>query len=108
LAPQFVERASKLRAKQAEVPLDALGAADHHMVRPSEALYRNDLARERAEAAFHAVAYHGAADFLGDGEADAHRGIRILPIADEQDEAGSGRAQAAVRGNEIGALLDRG
>ena len=31
-------------------------------------------------------------------------GSRILAVADEQDEAGRGRAPAAVGGEEIGAL----
>jgi hypothetical protein len=31
-----------------------------------------------------------------------------LPVADEQDEAGRGCAEAAVGGDEIGAARDRG
>ena len=107
MAAQPVERAGKLRAEQAEIALDALGAADHHMVGAGNALCRDDLAGERAEAALHPVADDRTADLLGDGEADAHRRIRILAVADEQDEAGHRRAQAAVGGEEIRALRDR-
>ena len=67
----------------------------------------DDFAGERAEAPLHAVADDRAADLLGDGEADAHRGVAILAVADEQDEAGRGCALAAVGGEEIRALADR-
>jgi hypothetical protein len=63
-----------------------------------------ELAGEGAEAALHAVADHGPADLLGDGEADADRGIGVLTVADEKDEARHGRAPAAVGGEEIRAL----
>ena len=57
------------------------------------------LAGEGAEAALHAVADHGAADLLGDGEADADGWIVILAVADQQDEAGRGvrRPRLAAR-----------
>ena len=77
------------------------------MVGAGNASDGDDLVGEFAEAALHPVAYHGAADLLGDGEADAHRRVRILAVADEEDKAGSGHAPAAVRGEEVGALLDR-
>jgi hypothetical protein len=105
--PKLVQGAQKLRAHQAEVALDAPGAADHHMVGARLSLGRNDLAGERAKAPLHAVADDRSADLLGYSEADAHRRIRILTIADEKDKAGRGRAPAGVRGKEIGALLDR-
>ena len=62
------------------------------------------FAGERAEAALHAVADDRVADLLGDGEADAHRRVAVVARADEQDEAGHGRALAAVGGKEIRAL----
>ena len=65
-----------------------------------------DFAGERAEAALHAVADDRVADLLGDGEADAHRRVRVLAVADEQDEAGHGRALAAVGGEEVRALAE--
>jgi hypothetical protein len=77
------------------------------MVGAGNAFGGDDLARERPKPPLHAIADHGAADLLRDGKTHSHRHIRILPIADEQNKAGSGRAQAAVRGNEIGALADR-
>jgi hypothetical protein len=75
------------------------------MVGAPNALGRDDLARKRPEAPLHAVADDRAANLFGDGEADAHRRIRILAVADEQDEAGRGRALARVRGKKVGALL---
>ncbi len=97
----------ELRPQQTEIALDALLTADHHVVGTGDAVSRNNLAGELAEAALHAVAHDCAADLLGDGEADAHRRVRILAVADEEDEAGGGHAPAAVRGEEIGAFLDR-
>jgi hypothetical protein len=77
------------------------------MIRAGNALGWNDLAGKRPEAPFHAVTHDGAADLLGDREADSHRSIRILPISDEQDEPGGSRALAGVCRDEVGALLDR-
>jgi hypothetical protein len=77
------------------------------MIGSSEAFDGKDLAREGAKPSLHPVAHHRAADLLGDGKADAHGWVRILAVADEQDETGSGRAPAAVRGKKIGALCER-
>jgi hypothetical protein len=74
------------------------------MIGSSEAFDGKDLAREGAKPSLHPVAHHRAADLLGDGETDAHRRVRILAVADKQDETGSGRAPSAVRGKKIGAL----
>jgi len=76
------------------------------MVGAGKTLFGYELARQRAKAPLHAVADDGAADLLGNCEADAHRWVRILAVADEQDETGHRRAQAAVRGDEVRALLD--
>jgi hypothetical protein len=62
------------------------------------------VADERAEAALHAVAHDGVADLLRHGEADADSGVIIASRSNEQDEAGHGRALAAVGGKEVGAL----
>jgi hypothetical protein len=97
----------ELGAEQAEVAFDALGAANHDVIRSGEAFRRQDLAGERAKAALHPITNDCASDLLGDREAGAHRGVRILTVADEQNETGSGRAPAGVGGDEIGALLDR-
>ena len=105
---QLVERAGKLGAKQAEIPFDAPRAADHHVIRAGKTHRGNELAGERPEAALHPVANDRAADLFGDGESDPHRAIAVLAIPDQQDEAGRGRAPAAVRGEEVGALLDGG
>jgi len=67
------------------------------------------MAPERfPEPSFDPVADHCAADLLGDRETDAHHGVRILAVADEQDEAGHGRALAAVGSKEVGAFLKCG
>src|SRR5215217_660889 len=100
---QAVEGIGQLGAEKPKIALDPAGASDHHMIGARKALWRYDLARESAEAPLHPVAHDRAADFLGDGEADAHRVVRILAVADEQDEAWRGHAPAAVGGNEVGA-----
>jgi hypothetical protein len=105
---QFLEGAGELLSQLAEIALDSAGAADQHMVGPGKAPGGQKLSGERAQAALHAVANDRAADLLGDGETDAHRLIRVLPLADEQDETGRRHATAAVRGKKVGALLDRG
>jgi len=107
LSVQLLERVGKLRAEQAEVAFNALGAANHHMVGAGNSVVRDDLPSERAEASFYPVAYDRTADLFCDSEANAHLRIRVLAITDKQDKTRSGGAQAAVRGNEISALADR-
>ena len=65
------------------------------------ARFGQDLAGELAEAALHAVADDRIADLLRDGEAEAHRRIAVAARADQQDEAGRRRAQAAIGREEI-------
>jgi hypothetical protein len=89
----------------AEISLDPFCAADHHMIRAGKAFGRHNLTGKRAEAALHPVADHRSADLFGDGETDAHCRVRILAVADQQNEAWSGRALAGVRGEEIRALF---
>jgi hypothetical protein len=108
LATQPVQRAGKLRPEKPKLAFDAIGSADHHMVGAGNAFGGHDFTSERAKAALHAVADDCAADLLGDGEADAHRLVLIFAITNQQDEAGGGRALAAVRGKKVGALLDDG
>ncbi len=105
---QAIQRSRKVVAKHGELAFHALGAADHHMIGASEPLGGHDVAGEGAHPALEAVADDRAADLLGDGEADALARVRILAVADEQDETGSRDTTAAVRGKEVGALLDRG
>ena len=63
--------------------------------------FGQDRAGELAEAPLHPVADDGVADLLGDGEAEPHRRIAVAARADEQDEAGRRRAQAAIGREEI-------
>jgi hypothetical protein len=84
------------------------GAPDDHMIRAGETSGGDKFTSERPEAALHAVADDCAADLLGDREADAHRFVRILAVADKQDKSGRGHATAAIGGEEVGALLDGG
>jgi hypothetical protein len=67
-----------------------------------------DLASKGAKAALHPIANDRATNLLGDGEADPNPRILVLAVQNEQDEAGRGGAQAAIRGKEVSALLDRG
>src|SRR3546814_15418127 len=76
------------------------------MVGAGEALLRQYLPRESPEAALHAVADDGAADLLGDRDAEPHGRIAVLALADQQDEAGHRRAPAAIRREEIRAAAD--
>jgi hypothetical protein len=89
-------------AEGCKIALDSGRAADHHMVGARDALPREDFAGESAEAALHAVADDGVADFLGNGETDAFGGITIGAITDEQHESGRRRALSSVRGEKIG------
>ena len=64
----------------------------------------DEVASERAKAALHAVADDCAADFLGDGEADALLRIAVLAVADQKDETGGRRAPSGVRCQEVRAF----
>ena len=48
-----------------------------------------------------------AADFLGDGVADADHGVAIISRVHQKDKAGRRRAPSGIRGKEIGALAYR-
>jgi hypothetical protein len=106
--PKALQRRGKFVAEQGEFALDAIRAANHHVVGPGNALGWDNFAGERAQPALQAVADDRPTDFFGDRKADAHRFIRILAVTHEQDKSGSRHAAAAVRGEEVGALLDRG
>jgi hypothetical protein len=77
------------------------------MIGTCDSMIGQYFAGEGAETALHPVADDRVADLLGDREADAHRHFVIAARTDEQDEAGHGRALAAVGGEEIRALGDR-
>src|SRR5829696_8090376 len=72
------------------------------MVGAGHPFFGQDIARERPEAPLHAVADDGAADLLGDGDPEPDRGVAVVARADEEDEAGHGRAAAAIGGQEVG------
>ena len=90
-----------------ERPLDAASAADEHVIGARYARDGKDLAGKHSKPTLHPIADDGAADLLGDGDAEAHRGIAILPLTHEQDETGHGRAAAAIGGQEVGAAGKR-
>jgi hypothetical protein len=77
------------------------------MVGTSETLLWHDFACESPEAALHPIADNGPADLLRDSETHAHRRVGVLPLADEQNEAGSGRAFTGISGDEVGAPGNR-
>jgi hypothetical protein len=107
LPPQLVQCAGELRAEQAEVSFNPFGAPYHHMIGAGKAFGGHDFSGESAQATLHSVADHGAANLLGDGESDAHRRVRVLPITDEQNESGRGCALTVIRGDEVSAPADR-
>jgi len=98
---------AKLAPEFAEVAFNATGAADQDVIGASHPGIGQKFARERAEAALHAIANHGVTDFLRDGDAEAHGGIAVLALAYEQHEAGHRHAPCAVRREKIRAAADR-
>ncbi len=102
------ESLDELASKLPEIPLHAAGTADQDMVGARHPALGQQLPRKRAQAPLHAVANDGAADLPGDGIADPDGGIAVRPVADQQDEAGHGRAPAAIRGQEVGAAAEGG
>ena len=89
--------------KRLIVALDAALPADQDMVRAGDSLGRQQIARERPHPAFHPVADDRVADLLGDGEADSHGGITVIPLAYLQHEAGHRHESPAIGREEIAA-----
>jgi len=71
------------------------------MIRADMARLGQDRTGELAEAPPHAVAHHGVADLLGNRDSEPYRRVAVVARANEQDEAGPGRASPAVRGKEF-------
>jgi hypothetical protein len=105
---QTIQSGRQICSKKREIALDSTTSANHHMVRASDPFCRHDFASEGPKAALHSISDHGTADLFGNGKTDAHGGIRVFAITDEQNEAGGRCAPTAVRGKEIGALLKVG
>jgi hypothetical protein len=102
---------AQILGKLAEIPLDPALPADQDMVGAGDSRFGQHRAGKLAETSLHPVADHRIAHFLGDGEAEPHRRIAVRPHAHQQDEAGHGRAKAAVRGEKLraaGQLADFG
>ena len=81
------------------------------MVGAGDSRRRQNFPGQLAQAALHPGADDGIADLLRDGEAEADRRVAVVARADEEDEAGRGRAQGAVRGEKVRAapqLADSG
>ncbi|KQS49146.1 hypothetical protein ASG20_08790 [Sphingomonas sp. Leaf198] len=76
------------------------------MIGPSNAAFRQQLARQRPQPPFHAVADDGVADLLGDGEADSHRLVTVIAGAHEQDESRHRCALPRIRREKIAALVE--
>jgi len=107
---QLAKRFPQIVSEQGEIALDPALAADQDMVGAFMASLRQDRAGKLAEAPLHPVANHRIADLLGNGEAETHRRVAVVPRADEEDEAGHRRAQGAIGREEIRAarkLADR-
>ena len=60
-----------------------------------------DFTREFAKPSLHPVPDDGVANFLGDRVADADLRVRVLPVADKQNEAAEGRPFAVIRVQKI-------
>jgi hypothetical protein len=103
-----LERVLEIGPKRSEIALDAAGAADQDMVGARDAPVRQDLAGEGTEPPLHPIADDRAADLLRHSDAEADRRIAVLPVADEQDEAGRRGPAAAISRQEIGASGDGG
>ncbi len=102
---QFAQSPFELFGELVIGPLDAALAADQDMVGAGDPRLRKDRPGERAQAALHPVADHRIADLLRNGEAEAEGGIAVAARADEKHETGHGRAQTAVRGQEVRAAV---
>ena len=103
----FPQGALQFRGERSIFALNAASAADEDMVGPGDSEFRQRFAGEGTEAALHAIADDGAADFLGDGETDSLGRVAVLAVSDEQDESRGCRAPAGVRSEEIRAFLKR-
>ncbi len=71
------------------------------MVGAGDSRLRQRGAREFAKSPLHPVARDRVADLLADRIADAQRILIVAARTDEQDEAGHGKAKAAVRGQKF-------
>src|SRR5688572_28384945 len=96
----------EIGAEKGEIALDAAGAADQDMVGALDAADRQYLAGECPEPPLHPVADDRAADLLRHRNSEADRRFAVLPLADEQDEAGRRSPVAAIARQEIGAFRD--
>lgn len=66
-----------------------------------------DRPHRGAEPAANAVAADGPAELAGDRQADADRGVAILPRPSEEEKGGGMRPGAGLGRNEILAFSDR-
>lgn len=83
-----------------EISLHGGGAGDQYIIEAGKGLLGRQGGGERAQTPSHAIAYNGAANFLGNGVAEACLSIRpcdILPGACLKNE--SGRTVAAAVSN---------
>lgn len=101
------QRFGELGGERGIIALDPALPSDQHVIRTGYALDRQKLARERPQPAFHPVANDRVADLLGDGEADANRGLTIVTRAYLQHEAGHRHASPAIGREEIAAAGQR-
>ena len=96
-----LQRRQHFGAQQGKIALHPALAANQHVVGIGQAMRGQQFAHQRAQPPLHAVAHHGVADLLGDGDAETQ--TRPVVGAGKQDKPGPRNAQAPVGGEEIGA-----
>ena len=102
-----MQRLSKFRFQLNERTLNAASAADQDVIGAGNPRFGEHQPCELTKSPFHPIADDRIADLLGNGEAEAKRGIAVVARTDEQHEPSHRRASAAVRGQEIRAAADR-
>jgi hypothetical protein len=101
----LVERAAS-SARAGEIALDALGAADHHMIGAGNALRGQDSRASARKRRFMRLRTTAPPIFLVTVKPTRIAGRRPRGRG-QQDEAGHGPRACRVGGEEVGALLDR-
>lgn len=91
-----------------EISLHGGGAGDQHIIKAGKGLLGRQGGGERTQTPSHAIAYNGAANFLGNGVAETCFSIRpcdILPGACFKNESGRTVAAAVSNPEEFSAFF---
>ena len=101
------QRLGQLGGERLIIALDPALPSDQDVIGTRNALFRQQITRERPQPAFHPVANDRVSDLLGDGEADANALVTVIPRANLQHEAGHRHASPAIGREEIAAAGQR-